>query len=296
MTDDKLTALAARLRDHASDYITHPDDACKHSDLLAASEHLRQCAESEHAIVPQGWKLVPLEPTVEMRRAGTAANDGIVSDIYRAMLAAAPQPPSAQAEPTIDINIKIAVPANWSNRLDMQWIVEREIHADRWSWSYAAPQAMNTQADAIEALRGVSSEHDIGYAAGWRNCADEATRIVASHIDRLEPGRQPRTRDALLDLLASMRSILVVQRAVFAAPQPPSAQADAVETLRWEKPGPVSACTHWLECLIVLSALRQGDGWLIEESNVLADDLPIAWAPDTPEARAVLAAQGGKDD
>ena len=102
MTDDKLTALAARLRDHASDYITHPDDACKHSDLLAAAEYLRQCA---------------------------------------------------QAEPTIDINIKIAVPENWSNRLDMQWIVEREIHADRWSWSYAAPQAMNTQADAIEALR-----------------------------------------------------------------------------------------------------------------------------------------------
>ena len=102
MTPDQLTALAARLRDHASDYITHPDDACKHSDLLAAAEYLRQCAKDE---------------------------------------------------PTIDINIKIAVPENWSNRLDMQWIVEREIHADRWSWSYAAPQAMNTQADAIEALR-----------------------------------------------------------------------------------------------------------------------------------------------
>lgn len=107
------------------------------------------------------WKMVPVEPTVEMRRAGTAANDGIVSDIYRAMLAAAPQPPSAQAD----------------------------------------------------ALHGVASEHDIGYAAGWRNCADNAAVIVAAHIDRLEPGRQQRTRDALLDLLASMRSILVSQRA-----------------------------------------------------------------------------------
>ena len=66
---------------------------------------------------------------------------------------------------------------------------------------------------ADDALRGGASEHDIGYAAGWRNCADEATRIVASHIDRLEPGKQRRTRDALLDLLASMRSILVSQRA-----------------------------------------------------------------------------------
>ena len=104
MTDDKLTALAARLRDHASDYITHPDDACKHSDLIAAAEYLRQCAKDE---------------------------------------------------PTIDINIKIAVPANWSNRLDMQWIVEREIHADRWSWSYAAPQPPSAKDDAVEALRRI---------------------------------------------------------------------------------------------------------------------------------------------
>ena len=58
----------------------------------------------------------------------------------------------------------------------------------------------------------MASEHDIGYAAGWRSCADEAARIVASHIDRLEPGKHRRMRDALLDLLASMRSILVSQR------------------------------------------------------------------------------------
>ena len=73
--------------------------------------------------------------------------------------------------------------------------------------------AAETQVEAVEALHGVASEHDIGYAAGWRACADEATRIVASHIDRLEPGKQLRTRDALLYLLASMRSILVSQRA-----------------------------------------------------------------------------------
>lgn len=73
--------------------------------------------------------------------------------------------------------------------------------------------AAEAQVEAVEALHGVASEHDIGYAAGWRACADEATRIVASHIDRLEPGKQLRTRDALLYLLASMRSILVSQRA-----------------------------------------------------------------------------------
>ena len=78
---------------------------------------------------------------------------------------------------------------------------------------YTHPQPPSDQDDAVEALHGVASEHDIGYAAGWRSCADEAARIVASHIDRLEPGKQLRTRDALLDLLASMRSILVSQRA-----------------------------------------------------------------------------------
>ena len=41
--------------------------------------------------------------TTQMRRAGTAANDGIVSDIYRAMLAAAPQPPSTQPTLTAEI-------------------------------------------------------------------------------------------------------------------------------------------------------------------------------------------------
>ena len=71
-----------------------------------------------------------------------------------------------------------------------------------------------TPAETVgEALRGVARAHDIGYAAGWRNCADGAARTVASHIDRLEPGKQRRMRDALLDLLASMRSILVSQRA-----------------------------------------------------------------------------------
>lgn len=58
----------------------------------------------------------------------------------------------------------------------------------------------------------MASEHDIGYAAGWRNCADESLRVVTSHIDRLRPGKQQHTREAMLDLLASMRSILVSQR------------------------------------------------------------------------------------
>ena len=96
MTDDKLTALAARLRDHAAMHesiVPHDDEQRQwRDDLIAAAEYLRQCAE---------------------------------------------------AEPTIDINIKR-------------------------SWSYAAPKAMNTQADAIESLREVARiAHDGGGNLGF---------------------------------------------------------------------------------------------------------------------------------
>ena len=77
MTPDQLTALAARLRDHASDYITHPDDACKHSDLLAAAEYLRQCAQAEPVATVRvhntggnagiAWSGVPTEHAGTMR-------------------------------------------------------------------------------------------------------------------------------------------------------------------------------------------------------------------------------------
>lgn len=36
--------------------------------------------------------------------------------------------------PTMPIHVVIDVPTNWESRLDMQWIVEREIKANRWSW------------------------------------------------------------------------------------------------------------------------------------------------------------------
>lgn len=33
--------------------------------------------------------------------------------------------------------ITIDAPANFEMRLDNQWVVEREIHADRWNWEWA---------------------------------------------------------------------------------------------------------------------------------------------------------------
>ena len=37
--------------------------------------------------------------------------------------------------PRRDLVVTVSVPANWESRLDMQWVLEREIHADRWRWN-----------------------------------------------------------------------------------------------------------------------------------------------------------------
>lgn len=45
-------------------------------------------------------------------------------------------------KPRRKLCITIEVPEDWENRLDMQWLVEREINADRWSWNWpSAPNA-----------------------------------------------------------------------------------------------------------------------------------------------------------
>lgn len=49
--------------------------------------------------VPEGWKLVPLEPTREMMIAGEAESDSETAtyeSVFTAMLAAAPQPPKGE--------------------------------------------------------------------------------------------------------------------------------------------------------------------------------------------------------
>jgi hypothetical protein len=36
------------------------------------------------------------------------------------------------------ILVRVAVPEDWEGRADMQCVLEREIHADRWSWEWPA--------------------------------------------------------------------------------------------------------------------------------------------------------------
>jgi hypothetical protein len=57
----------------------------------------------------------------------------------------------------------------------------------------------------------VDSEHDKGFKAGAEAAANECCRLIKSHIDRLEPGKQQRIREALLLLEASVRNRFFAQ-------------------------------------------------------------------------------------
>lgn len=60
--------------------------------------------------------------------------------------------------PRRKIIVTIEVPDNFENRLDMQWCIEREIHADRWSWSWPKPELpLAPIADALTALDRIAT-------------------------------------------------------------------------------------------------------------------------------------------
>jgi hypothetical protein len=46
-------------------------------------------------------------------------------------------PPFDPEKPRREIVVTISVPDDWESRGDMQWCLEREIHADRWRWNWA---------------------------------------------------------------------------------------------------------------------------------------------------------------
>lgn len=50
--------------------------------------------------------------------------------------------PSLGSNPKRRMLIEILVDADFEKRLDNQWMVEREIHADRWSWKWATEETM----------------------------------------------------------------------------------------------------------------------------------------------------------
>lgn len=60
--------------------------------LAAIGEHMREMEECKPNFqVPDGWKLVPVEPTNDMLNAGYFTNNEANKSIYSSMLAAAPE-------------------------------------------------------------------------------------------------------------------------------------------------------------------------------------------------------------
>lgn len=92
--------------------------------------HLSQPAERVR--VPDGWKLVPVDPTPDMIIAGIKANlehagKGVFGSIYKAMLFAAPE---ANPSPTIDVAAVREVIA-WIRNDAIGYAGERHMAADK---------------------------------------------------------------------------------------------------------------------------------------------------------------------
>lgn len=58
---------------------------------------------------------------------------------------------------------------------------------------------------------GEMSPMDEGYCLSWEQAAKEALWLCRAHMDRLEPGRSKKTREALENLEASIASVLLVR-------------------------------------------------------------------------------------
>ncbi|KDP98959.1 hypothetical protein ER21_06475 [Cronobacter sakazakii] len=103
ITDEKITqAMIDKLEVNKARQWPEPKDGEPRPHIQAETDTTSQQFESlaRKAVVPEGWKLVPIEPTVEMQIAFAEAwfskvrcvDDCELEDAYIAMLAAAPEP------------------------------------------------------------------------------------------------------------------------------------------------------------------------------------------------------------
>ena len=92
---------------HCCEYAAHAIDS--HDELVAENERLREelaaalCEKQRTASIPDGWQLVPVEPTFDMQKSGSAfpiGDDDLnlvdmsfeeIRCVYKAMLSAAPK-------------------------------------------------------------------------------------------------------------------------------------------------------------------------------------------------------------
>ena len=89
MKDHEIRELVNQLRDIAIEY--HGAGQLREKIARVVCAHMLQAGNSP--VIPDGWQLVPKEPTAAMNKAGwDAMNEhDAINPTYRAMLAAVPQ-------------------------------------------------------------------------------------------------------------------------------------------------------------------------------------------------------------
>lgn len=97
LTDERLSALIRVARDSLELYEMElpviDDVMLALAELQQRRAAMLQGADGNSPVIQDGWVMVPVEPTLEMIKAGanTASSGMLIPGMYRAMLAAAPQ-------------------------------------------------------------------------------------------------------------------------------------------------------------------------------------------------------------
>lgn len=171
----------------------------------------------------------------------------------RAALSEQPAPPTtpnAALPPLGDgqrkkISVTVEVPENWAQRLDMQWVLEREIHADRWSWNWPQPEARG-QAVTINTKPALPGPVAFIDKADFDTLRDDGWCVV--HAAQCDPGAD-HCADEPLYTRAAIDAAVAEARAV---PEGwTDADADAarlaleLECLLTDKDVPMPALSRW---------------------------------------------------
>ncbi len=119
---DMLAADAQEIAGWSADQKENMDAMC---DMQKEINDLK----AQQVAVPQGWKLVPVEPTPEMITHAWRESMGLcdhekLTRVYKATLAAAPQPPQAERVPMTAQELNDLLPTNDSmSRYDaLRWV------------------------------------------------------------------------------------------------------------------------------------------------------------------------------
>jgi len=130
--------------------------------------------QADAGAVPEGWRLVPVEPTPEMVAAipwPTNVTPTLGLDCYRAMLAAAPQAPAAATA----VALEEAWRAGWAACRDAEYVGEE---AEDWAWGASATNSLAIDIEQSAPAAAVAPAEAVERIVHLR--ADRARRIYVA--------------------------------------------------------------------------------------------------------------------